>query len=122
MAGKGAPLGNDNASRGKEFRQALMQAMATQSGGRGWRARLQEIAGKLADAAIAGESWAIQEVANRIDGKAPQAIEHSGSIVTEYTREQMIERLTALHATAIAAPIDGPTPGVIGADSGTAGE
>ena len=37
--------------------------------------------------------------------RLPKALEHSGTIGTEMTREQMIERLAALHARA-AKPAD----------------
>ena len=40
--------------------------------------KLRTIAEKLVTAAEAGESWAIKEVADRIDGKPMQAVEHSG--------------------------------------------
>lgn len=40
--------------------------------------KLRAIAEKLVIAAEAGESWAIKEVADRIDGKPMQAVEHSG--------------------------------------------
>lgn len=36
---------------------------------------LQVIAGKLIDAAQAGEQWAIKELADRLDGKAIQQID-----------------------------------------------
>lgn len=38
------------------------------------RKKLYVIAEKLADAALAGESWAIQQVADRIDGKPSQEV------------------------------------------------
>lgn len=40
--------------------------------------KLQRIANKLADVAEQGESWAVKEVADRIDGKPVQATEISG--------------------------------------------
>jgi hypothetical protein len=36
--------------------------------------KLRQIADKLVAQALDGESWAIQQVADRIDGKPPQAI------------------------------------------------
>jgi hypothetical protein len=39
-----------------------------------------------------GEQWAIQEVANRFDGKPAQAVEHSGA-VAQLTHEQWLEQL-----------------------------
>jgi hypothetical protein len=68
-----APLGNQNATKAKEFRQALKRALARKSGST-MSAALEEIATKLAEAAYAGEQWAIREVADRLDGKPAQAI------------------------------------------------
>lgn len=39
--------------------------------------KLRAIAEKLADFALAGEPWAIKEVVDRMDGKAPQGIDLS---------------------------------------------
>ena len=50
--------------------------------------KLRAIADKLVEAAEAGESWAIREVADRIDGKPMQAIEHSGEIGDGSTKDQ----------------------------------
>lgn len=42
------------------------------------RRKLLAIADTVADAAISGESWAVNIVADRLDGKPAQAMEHSG--------------------------------------------
>lgn len=44
--------------------------------------RLQQLAEKLALEAVKGESWAMKEVFDRLDGKAPQTIKHEGEIQT----------------------------------------
>ena len=49
---------------------------------------LRRIADKLVEAALAGESWAIREVADRTDGKAMQAVEVSGEITDGTSKEQ----------------------------------
>lgn len=72
MATEGGQPGNDNAARGKEFRAAIQRALAKRSGGAGWRVALDKIAEKLLDKADDGEQWAVQEVANRFDGKPAQ--------------------------------------------------
>lgn len=117
----GAPQGNDNATRGKEFRQSLTRAMADRSQGKGWRATLDQIAGKLLDAAVEGQQWAIQEIANRIDGRPTQALEHSGVPIHELTREQLLARLANLHAAATIADDDAGVAGDAGADPGAQG-
>ena len=68
MAG-GAPIGNDNATKGKPWRAALDRALAQDDG-----KRLRTIAEKLLDAAAEGEGWAIKELGDRLDGKAHQSI------------------------------------------------
>lgn len=62
-----APKGNSNAKKGKEWFDALRKECVQ-------RKALEEIAKVLVDKALAGEAWAIQEVANRFDGKPAQAI------------------------------------------------
>ncbi len=62
-----APLGNQNAAKGKQFLEALRRALAADD----WR-RLKEAAEALATAAASGEPWAIEQVANRLDGKPAQ--------------------------------------------------
>lgn len=64
--------------------------------------KLRAIAEKLVAAAVAGEPWAIKEVADRIDGKPMQAIEHSGEIETT-SKEQ---REAAVAAAILAAKDD----------------
>lgn len=68
----GAPVGNHNAAKGKEFRQALKRAMARKSGT--VSAALEKIAEQLMAAAEQSEPWAIKEIADRFDGKPAQAI------------------------------------------------
>ena len=69
----GAPVGNENAKKGKDYRLALRRALARKSGSTASEG-LKEIAGKLVEAAYAGEAWAIKEVADRVDGRPAQAI------------------------------------------------
>ena len=63
----GAPVGNQNAVKGKQFYDALRRALAQND----WE-RLRKAAEVLADKAAAGEPWAIAELANRLDGKPAQ--------------------------------------------------
>ena len=68
MAG-GAPQGNNNAGRNKPFWRAIDRAIVQDDG-----KRLRQAAETLLDLAAAGEQWAVRELADRLDGKAPQAI------------------------------------------------
>lgn len=79
-----APNGNSNARKGKEWFDALRKECVQ-------RKALDKIAKVLVDKAEAGEAWAIQEVANRFDGKPGQSVELSGEL--SVTHEQWLASL-----------------------------
>ena len=64
----GAPAGNQNAAKGKMFEAALKMTLAKRP------AALLNIADNLVTQAEAGEQWAVQMVADRLDGRAKQQI------------------------------------------------
>jgi hypothetical protein len=66
-----APIGNTNARKAKEWFDALRK-QAVQRG------TLDKVAEMVCQKAESGEPWAIQELANRFDGKPAQAVEVSG--------------------------------------------
>lgn len=66
---RGAPLGNQNAVKGKLFYDKLRKVLTQQP------ERLDRVIERLISAAEAGEAWAIREVIDRIDGKAIQSVE-----------------------------------------------
>lgn len=69
----GAPVGNKNATRAKKWREAIMRALARKSGS--VDAGLDAAADKLAALAIDdGDKWALEHIADRLDGKPAQAI------------------------------------------------
>jgi hypothetical protein len=59
----------EGARKHKLWDGALRRAITQEDG-----ARLRQAAEKLLDQAAAGEAWAIKELADRLDGKSPQAI------------------------------------------------
>ena len=69
---RGAKPGNDNAARGAEFREAIRRALSRSAGtvGKG----LDKLCDQLIVAAASGEQWAMQMVADRLDGKAAQTV------------------------------------------------
>lgn len=69
-----APKGNQNAAKGKLWNDALRKAIAQDD-----HKRLRRAAETLLDKASEGEPWAIKELADRLDGKAFQSVELSGS-------------------------------------------
>lgn len=78
-----APKGNRNASKGREWREAIRYALAKvgadEEGDEHAHIRgLRKVAQKFVAAAEEGEAWAMKELGDRVDGKAPQGIELSG--------------------------------------------
>lgn len=77
MAGIGAPVGNQNAAKGRRWAEALSKALArytdpvlkVEAG-----QALDRIAEKVVIAALAGDPDSITEIANRLDGKPAQAV------------------------------------------------
>ena len=72
MAGR--PPGSQN--KDKPFREALRKQIAEMSGD---PKRLERIATKLLMTAEEGDISAIKEVADRLDGKVAQSLEHTGA-------------------------------------------
>ena len=79
----------------KPFRDALRMELADADG-----KALRRIAASLIDAAEAGNTLAIREIADRIDGKVPQAVvgddEHDPIRVESVTDEQRKAAVAAL--------------------------
>jgi hypothetical protein len=65
----GAPIGNDNAKKGKLFYEQLRRVLVQNDS-----LKLRQVSEKLVDAAIEGEPWAVKEIMDRMDGK-PVAIQ-----------------------------------------------
>ena len=63
----GAPLGNKNNTKNKPFLDAMRRAIAQNP------QKIRSIVDKVLEKAEEGESWAVKEVADRLDGKAVQA-------------------------------------------------
>lgn len=72
----GAPIGNQNARKGK-WAEALERAVHEEDPITRKRF-LDAIADKLREKAVDGDMQAIKELGDRIDGKPAQSLEHSG--------------------------------------------
>lgn len=72
----GAPLGNQNARKGK-FAEAIDAAVHVEDPATR-RRKLQAIAEKLTSMAEAGDLGAIKEIGDRLDGKAHQSVAVGG--------------------------------------------
>lgn len=81
----GAPKGNRNGAKGKEWFDALRKQVVQ-------RDTLRKMAIAVCEAAENGEQWAVAEVGNRFDGKPAQALEHSGQIAV-MTHDEFIDSL-----------------------------
>ena len=69
-------IGNQNAYKNKPWADALRRAMARYDGGK--KNALNLIADQTVILAVAGEKWAVQEIADRTDGKAAQSVTVKG--------------------------------------------
>ena len=87
----GAPKGNQNAAKGRDWREALRYALARRGREKDAQALgepgeaasirgLRLVALKFIEAAENGDPWAMKELGDRIEGKAPQAIDLSGQL------------------------------------------
>ena len=61
-----APIGNSNAAKGKMFYDKLRKCLVQHP------ERLDRIVNQLVTQAELGESWAVKEIIDRLDGKAVQ--------------------------------------------------
>jgi len=61
----GAPIGNDNAKKGKLFYDQLRKVLVQND-----QLKLRQVSEKLVNAAVEGEPWAVKEIMDRMDGKA----------------------------------------------------
>ena len=77
---RGAQPGNNNATKGAEWRQALKRALVRVAEAEGedaeisYRKGLDIVADKFVEAASSGEAWAIKEIGDRLDGKPGQSV------------------------------------------------
>jgi hypothetical protein len=81
MAGRGAPLGNQNAANATAWRDALRYALANFQrepkdgvSGVSRGQALRKIAEQVVQQALSGNLAAIQEIGNRLDGKPAQPV------------------------------------------------
>lgn len=65
----GAPEGNQNATKSKRIFTAALKRILTQN-----PKEVEAVAQMLIDNAKNGEAWAVKELIDRVDGKAPQPL------------------------------------------------
>src|SRR6516164_8742487 len=86
----GRPIGSSDKQFVEQLRIVLAEVVPNDPAG---KRKLRRIAEKLVDAALDGQSWAIQQVADRIDGKPAQ--ESTVNIkekreASDWTREELM--------------------------------
>jgi hypothetical protein len=79
MSRGGAPIGNNNAAKGSEWRDAIHYELARigrdiEGDDPAYRKGLRQCAAEFIKAAQSGEMWALKELGDRTDGKSPQAL------------------------------------------------
>jgi hypothetical protein len=65
----GAPEGNQNAAKSKRLFNSALKRALTQG-----PSRVEAIVERLISLAEQGEPWAVKELIDRVDGKAPQPV------------------------------------------------
>lgn len=85
--GKGNPNGSMGRKGDKIWREALQLAVKRVEDGDDTRPAIARIAQKTVEMALSGDIQAIKEIGDRLDGKAPLAIDHGGEI--NHTHEQV---------------------------------
>jgi hypothetical protein len=101
MATVGAPLGSKNAAKSRLFEQTLKRAITQDDG-----VRLRKAAETLLDMAVAGEGWAMNMLADRLDGKPQQAVvlsqdEDNPLFDTLKTSEELRKKMRGIVAAAL---------------------
>ncbi len=72
---QGAPIGNQNAKKGKAWSDAIRRAIREKYEGDEWEEKLAKLAKSLVDAAASGDMAALKEVGDRLDGKPAQTVD-----------------------------------------------
>jgi hypothetical protein len=79
----GRPIGSANKQR--PFNEALQVALRSRP------LALRRIADRLLDAAEKGDLAYIRELADRLDGKSPQMVDHGDAPITQLSDSQLYE-------------------------------
>ena len=99
----GAPKGNSNAARGKEWRDAIRKVLKQYENKEAGIERgmaLRKIAERVVEQALIGNKDAWNEIGNRLDGKPSQSIDvgFSEKPIEELTDAELAARIAELSA------------------------
>jgi len=92
-----APEGNQNAAKGRVWRDAINRALA-QRHPEGRQAALQALAEKLLTACEDGDLTALKELGDRVEGKAVQGVELGGIDGAPVETKVVVEYVTTERA------------------------
>ena len=94
-----APKGNRNAAKAKDWEAALRHELNNFESSTIQRGlALRAIAKNVVEKAVEGDWNAIDEIANRLDGKHSQSIEHSGSFEHRHVQDLTDDELANIAA------------------------
>lgn len=89
----GPPVGNDNATRGRIWRNAIRRALEKRSSSKDRKDAVDALAEVLLQKAEDGEGWALKELGDRLDGKPhqtiggdPEGVEIPVSMIVKYVK------------------------------------
>lgn len=88
-----APKGNTFGSKTQRLWADTLKRIAVQDPD-----ALRRVARKVLEAAEAGESWAVQEIGNRLDGKPVQQVEMTGDFTNRLAHEYSNAELAQIAA------------------------
>ena len=100
--------GNKHGAKARLFDQALKRAIAQDDG-----KRLRDAAEKLLSLASEGERWAVEMLADRLDGKAHQSVTVEPRNIEEMTLDQLRAAVVAAIAGDSAPGASSPEPGAV---------
>ena len=74
MAERGAPEGNQNATKNRPWAEVIKRSLLAEDG-----KKLRALADRLVDKALEGDVTALKEIGDRMDGKPKQQTELTGA-------------------------------------------
>lgn len=87
-----APVGNQNAKKGKQWADAIKRAIRTKYG-KEWDESLEELASGLVNAAACGDFQALKEIGDRLDGKPAQSVDVGNKDGEAFKTERIVREI-----------------------------
>ena len=100
----GAPIGNKNAAKGRDWQEAVKRALARYANSNVSKG-LDKAADLFVKAVMAGDQWALKELGDRIDGRPHQSMDIG--VYDTLPAEEMTDAELATELAATRKLIDG---------------